>query len=472
MKAIGHGRPGPEARLELPGSVIVLEALCRFVSPETIRSVLSQTGRQARRVRRLPAAAVVWLVIAIGIWTDLDIPAIWRQVVGTLRSLFLAWDAEHPPCKSALSQARTRLGPCALRQLFVAASAPIALDRTRGAFYKGMRLMAIDGVRFEMPDTSANAAAFGRPRTRRNGQTIDGGYPQLHAVFLSETGTHLVLEAYVKHGKKSEFKVAPSLLKSVPPGCLVLQDRGFYGYRPLAEADRRGVHLLGRVGKHVVFRRTEALSDGSHLAVIHPSRKDQRHRANGLVVRVIEYTFDEPHRTGHGERHRLVTTLLDAETYPAQELVVLYHERWEIEIGNDEVKTHQLDRHVHLRSRTPCGVLQELYGILLAYNAVRFLMHEAALSVDIDPRRLSFIHAVRVLRETAPLMRAAPTLRLPALYTAMIRHIALGQLPTRANRINPRVVKKKMSNFAKKRPEHHHPPQPQTTFQQSVVILK
>ena len=164
--------------------------------------------------------------------------------------------------------------------------------------------------------------------------------------------------------------------------------------------------------------------------------------------------------------------LQDEHTYPAEELVVLYHQRWEIEIGNDELKTHQLDRPVPLRSRTPCGVLQEIYGILLAYNGVRYLMHEAALAEDIDPRRLSFIHAVRVLRETAPLMRAAPTVRLPALYNAMIRHIAQGQLPPRDNRVNPRVVKKKMSNFGKKRPEHYHLTQPQSPFEQSVVILK
>ncbi len=472
MQAIGHGGPRAQAGLEWAAPVIVVEALSRFVSPATIRSVLTQTDRRPRRIRRLPATAVVWLVIAIGIWADLDIPGVWRQVVGALRSLFLALDAKHPPCKSALSQARTRLGACAMRQLFVVTSTPIALGRTRGAFYKGMRLMAIDGVRFDMPDTPANAAAFGRPGTRRNGESIEGAYPQIHAIFLAETGTHMVVEAYIKRGKKSEFKVVTSLLKRAPPGCLVLQDRGFYGYRPLTEANRRGIHLLGRVGKHVVFRRTETFPDGSYLAVIYPSDKDRRHQTNGLVVRVVEYTLDEPNRTGHGERHRLVTTLLDAEKHPAKELVVLYHQRWEIEIGNDELKTHQLHRHVHLRSRTPCGILQETYGILIAYNAVRFLMHEAALSVDIDPRRLSFIHAVRVLRETASLMRAAPASRLPILYAGMIQHIAHGRLPPRNNRINPRVVKKKMSNFGKKKPEHYRVPKPQTTFQQSVVILK
>jgi hypothetical protein len=420
----------------------------------------------------LPATAVVWLVIAIGIWTDLDIPALWRQVVGTLRSLLLVLSAKRPPCKAALSQARSRLGACCLRQLFVRTAAPMAVDRTPGAFYKAMRLMAIDGVTFDIPDTPANAAAFGRPATRRYGESVDGGYPQIHVTFLSETGTHVILEAFVKRGKKSEFPLAGSLLRKVPPGSLVLWDRGFYGYSSLVQAQRRGMHVVGRVADHVVFERLQTLTDGSYLAVIYPSWRDRRHREKGMTVRVIDYTLGDPLRPGHGQRHRLVTTLLDADTFPAAELVVLYHERWEIEIGNDELKTHQLDRLVHLRSRTPCGILQEIYGILVAYNAIRFLMHEAALSVDLDPRRLSFIHAVRVLRETAPLLRAAPADRLPTLYAGMIAHIAQGRLPPRDNRINPRVVKKKMSNFPKKRPEHYRIQHPQTSFEQAVRILK
>ena len=272
--------------------------------------------------------------------------------------------------------------------------------------------------------------------------------------------------------KKSEFLLAGSLLRKVPEGSLVLWDRGFYGYRSLAEARRRNVHVLGRVGDGVVFPVVRTLGDGSFLAAIYPTWSDRRHQTNGLIVRVIEYTFDDPNRPGHGERHRVLTTLRDADAYPATELVVLYHERWEIEIGNDELKTHQLDRLVHLRSRTPCGILQEIYGILLAYNAVRFLMHEAALCVDLDPRRLSFIHALRVLRETAPLLRAAPAARLPTLYAGMIAHIAQGRLPLRDHRINPRVVKKKMSNFPTKRAEHYHVQHPQTLFEQAVRVLK
>jgi hypothetical protein len=153
MSSIGQGGPSSPLREEWPAPIIVLEALSQFVPAETIRAVLTQTGRHSQRIRRLPATAVVWLVIALGIWTDLDIPAIFRQVAGTLRSLLMVMSAKRPPCKAALSQARTRLGACCLRQLFLRTAAPIAVDRTRGAFYKGMRLMAIDSVRFDVPDT-------------------------------------------------------------------------------------------------------------------------------------------------------------------------------------------------------------------------------------------------------------------------------------------------------------------------------
>ena len=258
----------------------------------------------------------------------------------------------------------------------------------------------------------------------------------------------------------------------MPENSWVLWDRGFYGYFSWIEAQRRGVSILGRVPRPVVFERLPTLGDGSYLAAIYPSWSDRRRHPNGLTVRGIEYTLDDPQPPGHGECHRLVTPLLDARTFPGNEWVVLYPERWEIEIGHDEIKTHPRHRWVPLRSPTPVGVLQELYGVLGAYPAVRFLMHQAALSVDIDPRGRSFIHAVRVLRGIAPLLRKASADRLPTLYAGMIAHIAQGVLPLRDNRTNPRVVKKKRSNFPKKRAEHYRVQHPQTSFEQAVRILK
>jgi hypothetical protein len=439
-----------------------------------IRQVLRQTGAASRRIRRLPAVAVVWLVMAMAIYRDLDIPSVWRQVLGTVRALWGAAASRRPPCKSALSAARKRLGARPMRQLFSRTAAPIATAQTRGAFYRGMRLMAIDGVHLEIDDTPANAAAFGRPTTRRNGQRVDGGYPQVHAIGLMEVGTHFVCEAVLKPSKRHEYASSRHLLRKTSPGSLVLWDKGFYGYRSLADALNQSLHVLGRVMGYATFSRMQTLSDGSYLAKIYPSPKAKRHDRGGIVIRVIEYTIDDRHRPGHGEHHRLLTTLLDAEAYPATELVALYHERWEFELSSDEIKTHQLtkDRPTHLRSKTPVGVVQEFYGLLLAYNAVRQVMHEAAQSIQIEPRKLSFIHAVRVVRETIPIMRAASNEQLPSLYRAMIQHIAAGRIPERADRVNPRVVKKKMSNFAKKRPEHCHPPPPEKPFRQAVVILK
>jgi hypothetical protein len=472
MSKIGHGRPKATAEFGGLPNALVLEALSRYLPPERMEAALARTGRGGSRVRRLPAKAVLWLVIAIGLWGDLDIPAIWRQVAGTLRSLWLVARGQPPPCKAALSQARSRLGPRPLRQLFLATAEPAATAKTRGAFYRGMRLMLIDGQKLSVPDTPANARAFGKPSTTRYGQEILGGYPQVTTVRLVEAGTHLSVEALLKPAKAAEYPLAAALLKKVAPGDLVLWDRGYYGYRLLKDALDQGKQVLGRVGSHVVFDKIQTLSDGSYLADIYPTTRDKRRRTHALRVRVLEYTLNDPDRPGRGERHRLVTTLLDADQFPALELIVLYHQRWEIEIANDEIVTHQLARSVDLRSRTPCGVVQEFYGILLAHNAVRSMMLQSAMRVDIDPRQLSFMHAVRVIRETIPLLRAAPTALLPALYQAMLHHIGTGRLPPRDRRINPRVVKVKMSNFKKKRPEHCHVRHPRRSFAESVVMLK
>jgi hypothetical protein len=474
MNDIGQGGPWAGIVGRRWDDSLVLEALSQFVGPATIRQVLTATGKKSQRIRRLPAVAVVWLIIAMSIYRQVDIPSVWRQVVGTLASLWLAGTSHRPPCPSAFSAARRRLGARPMRQLFCHTASPIATDQTRGAFYRGMRLMALDGVHFKIADTPANSAAFGRPTTKRYGKHVAGGYPQVHAVGLMELGTHVVCEAVLKPSKKHEYPLVRHLLKLAPQGSLVLLDKGFYGYGAIAHAQDRQVHVLGRVKGSATFTRIKTLADGSFLAKIYPTTQDKRRDTRGIVIRIIEYTFDDENRPGHGELHRLFTTLLNADQYPAPELIVLYHERWEFELGNDEIKTHQLskDMPTHLRSKTPAGVVQEFYGLLIAYNAVRQLMHQAAQSVNIEPRELSFIHAIRVMRETIPIMRAARSEQLPFLYSCMIQHIATGRLPPRRDRINPRVIKVKMSNFAKKRPEHYNPPQPQKPFEQAVAILK
>lgn len=191
-----------------------------------------------------------------------------------------------------------------------------------------------------------------------------------------------------------------------------------------------------------------------------------------MTARLIRYTIDDPARAGHGEVHRLLTTLVDSERYPAVELIGLYHQRWEIELDNDEVKTHQLaaSRPTGLRSLTPAGIVQEVSGLLVAYNGVRRLMHEAASAKRIDPRRLSFINAVRVIRDATPILHAAPPHQRPALIAAVPKQIGRHALPPRADRINPRVVKCTMSHYLTKRPEHLHPTPPKP-FTEAVLLL-
>ena len=449
-----------------------LEALIRYIPPSKITAVLNHTGSSGRRRRRVPASAVVWLVIAIGLWGDRDIPALWRQVEGTLRQLLQAARLCKPPGKSALSRARSRLGARPLRQLFLAVSRPLAQTATRGAFYRGKRLMIIDGQTLLLPDTPTNQKAFGKKKSRRFGRMVPAGYPQVHLIRLMEAGTHQAIELLIKPFKNHEYPQAGALLNKTQPDDLVLWDRGLYGYSLLRQATDTGRHVLGRVSSQVRFEVIRTLSDHSFLARVYPRQDRRRRRKNGLIVRVISYTFRDPNRPGHGQRHRLVTTLLDEQQYPAQELVVLYHQRWEIEIDNDEITTHQLNRPVELRSGKPVNIVQEIYGIYLAHNAIRALMHEATLRVDIDPRKLSFIHAVRVIRDAMPLLRAARRNQLPKWYHALLCQISQGILPPRDGRINPRVVKIKMSKYLKKRAEHLSPPQPLVPFENDVVILK
>jgi len=332
--------------------------------------------------------------------------------------------------------------------------------------------VAMDGDSYKVPDTPANAKAFGRPTTARNGRPLEGGYPQIHVNRLMTVGTRVCLDAILKPCSSNDHVTAPRLLESVRPGELVLWDCGFYSFQLMRQARVQKKFFLGPVPSHAVLEPIERLSDGSCLTRVYPTPNHRRDDRDGELLRIIEYTLDDPARTGCGERHRLITNLNDGENFAARELVALYHQRWEIEIDNDEITTHQLARAVELRSRTPGGVVQEMYGVLVAHNAVRAVMHESARAIGIDPRCLSFIHAVRIMRETIQAMRDAPAPQLGLLYNGMLVQIGAGRLPMREGRINPRVVKVvRPSNFPAKKPEHRNWPQPKKTFVESVVLL-
>ena len=208
-----------------------------------------------------------------------------------------------------------------------------------------------------------------------------------------------------------------------------------------------------------------------NLAYIYPAEYQRRQSGERLLVRVIAYTFTDPALPGYGERHRLITSVLEAEHAPALALICAYHERWEIEVAIDEIDTHQrLVRHP-LRSQKPVGVIQALYGLLIAHYAVRRVMHEAAMRAGIDPDRLSFINAVRLVCDAIPEFQMGAPEQQPQLYERLVRDMARYQLPERDHRNHPRVVKRNMSNFHLKRAEHRQWPQPSKTFRAAVALV-
>ena len=433
-----------------------VRGLYQLISEGRLAAILTRTGRHSERRRRLPADSVAWLVIALALFAADSIPMVWRRLHPTLD--------QPEPTDSAFSQARRRLGVAPLRALFLEVARPMATHQTIGAFYHGWRLMGIDGTTLDLPDTPENARTFGRPTTKR----AEGAFPQVRLLALCELGTHVVCAVAIKPLRHGEPSMVNPLLDHLGPGNLLIWDRGFFSFELIHSVVRQGAHLLARVKSNTVLRPIRRLPDGSFLAKIYPSPTDRGRDTCGLMVRVVEYTHDDPNRPGMGERHRLITDLLNPEDMPAREAPLVYHERWEQELAFDEIKTHLNGRPVAIRSKAPAGVVQEIYGLMLAHYVVRRVMHDAAAVASQDVDRLSFLDSLRVLQCQLP---EAPQLPTEAWYERLLREVRRQQLRPRRDRWYARVIKRKMSNWKKKRAEHRKTPQPTKPFAESVVLL-
>ena len=455
--------PEPETRFV---DAVVLKAIERIVATETIDQVLDDTNSRECRKRELPARMCVLLAITMSLFTEENIGKVLTKVVQGLR---LAWlDRNYQqPTDGAICQARYRLGPKPLVELFHLICQPIATPQTPGAFLFGLRLKAIDGTLEDVPDTPANERAFGRLKGGRG----KDAFPKVRGIYLIEVSTHAFLDAVFWGCRRGEPAGGLRLLRSVGLGDLLMWDRNFHSYEMVKRTLATGAHFLGRVASNIILKPVKQLPDGSYLAYIYPSPKARRKNQDGILVRVIEYTIDDPHRAGYGQTHRLITSLLNPDHYPAHELACAYHERWEIETVIDEVDTHQRVYSGPLRSKKPEGVFQELYGMLLAHYVVRVLMHEAALQAGLDPDRLSFTNSLRIIRNAIPEFQQIAPEYIPILYQRLLDDIAREVLPPRRDRSYPRVVKRKMSKFRLKRPEHEDWPQPLKSFADGVVIL-
>ena len=374
---------------------------------ERVEQVLFETERLSERERELPAHVMVYYVVALALYADVSTREVLRCVVEGARWLG-APTATTMPSKSGISQARTRLGAAPMEALYRAVVAPVATAGTPGAWYRGWRVMSLDGTSLDVGDTVANARAFGRPSSVR-GVNATGAFPQLRLVGLLENGTHAICGAQLGPYRLSEVTMAAAVVPHLTGEMLCLADRGFLGFDLWRQAAATGAALLWRAGANFTLPVLTRFPDGSYRSALRWTNRCTTADRTPIPVRVIEYTL--PGVPTAEAPYRLVTTVLEPDRAPAAELAALYHERWEMETAFDEFKTHLRGGRRVLRSKTPALVQQEVWGFLLAHFALRALMHEAALGAlprARDPDTLSFTHALRVTRRTLPHVAVIP----------------------------------------------------------------
>lgn len=392
---------------------ISLGVLIRLFPRDLVDEVVAESGRKEQRSRLLPAHVVVYYVLALGLYFGESYEEVMRRLVQGLQFL-RNWAGDWKvPTTSAISQARARLGEIPLEELFWRVARPMARPGTRGAWYKEWRLMAVDGVVLDVPDTPENNEEF----DHTSGGRADGAFPVVRIVGLAECGTHAIVSASIGTWGTGERTLAKDILADLESDMLVFWDSGFYSHELWQGALAQGGAVVFRASSNMVLPVLETYSDGSYRSVLIDSsvqrqvrlrakrkarRGDGPHgnlavlEAGGEPCRVVEYQVEN--RDGKDEIIRLIISILDHEAAPALDIAALYHERWEYENTLDEIETHQIGKGRVLRSKSPEMVRQEIWGILLSHYAVRHLMHEAADVIDTDPDRLSFIRSIRMIR--------------------------------------------------------------------------
>lgn len=424
--------------------------IARFAAsldPTWIEEALQATGTASIRRRKLPAEQAIWLVLGMGIFADRSI----RDLVDHLRLVLPGVTSLAP---SAVPQARYRLGPEPVQWLF-GKVAQVWADEGPWR-WRGFSLHAVDGTCMRVDDTDENFEHFGKPAGR--GGPNDAGYPQLRMACLMNLETRLVSAARFGPYVSSEHELAAPLWEHLPDKSITILDRGFIDYQLFASLIASGEerHLLVRMRKDLNYEVVEVLPDGSALARLYPTAEVLRkhpHITPHLDVRILDYQHEG------GEPSRLFTTLLDHVLYPADDIIALYHERWEIEIAYDELKTHLLERKECLRSKKPEGVEQEVWGLLLSYNLIRREMLLAAQVHKVEPKRMSFRSSLMWIRNfwIMAALTASPG-NLPKHLGEFHSTLDVLILPARrSERRYPRHVKIKMSKFPRNRGKRHLP---------------
>lgn len=423
------------------------------LDPQWIEAALQATGTASVRRRKLPAEYVVWLVIGMGLLRD-------RSIEEVVRHLSLVLPGIDPPTSrpnvtgGAIVQARDRLGDQPLETLFTTTAAQWATASANEHRWRGLAVYGVDGSRLRIPDSRENDQTFGRPKSGRG----RAGYPQVRVVALMVLRSHLLAGLAVGACNEGETTLAASLWPKLPADSLTIVDRGFLSYLLFHQIQSAGPnrHWLTRAKKKLRWHVRRRLGPNDRLVDLPVHRNLRRKHPElpeTLTARAIRY-----HRRGFRPQ-TLLTSLLDPATYPAAEIVALYHERWELELGFDEVKTHTLEREEALRSRAPERVRQEIWGLAIGYNLVRLEMARVAGRAEVPPQRISYRHTLMLIRNFWLAAWLAQPGVVPRLLEALHAEIALLLLPPRrSQRRFPRAVKIKMSNYPLKRSRHSRRP--------------
>ena len=451
---------------------VQMHLLEEVYTPELLQACVQpspQRQQKQRRLRHFTALSVVWLLLAMVLWSRLSQGRVWDKLTHWLQDRFPEAPQE-PAGASAISYQRAILGVEPLQWLFEHGVHLLCRPETAGAWYRGYRLMALDGSLFTVADTPANAAAFGRSCN----QYGKGAYPQARTVLLTECGSHATVALHLGSYDQAEIHGAYALLPRLQRGMLLMHDANFFGGAYLEALNAKGVRALFALPSTVALQRRRNLPDGSYLALLQPNAKAVYPMQRPVWLRVIEYQISDERLGEPGRVYRLATTWLNPRTAPAKELLVLYHERWEIEIVVDEIKTHLRVQQKVLRSHTPDGVRQELYALFLVHFAIRVWMYRSALQADLDPDRLSFTEAVFQLCEAVSDERGEPEpAPQPWRTQRLLQRLRRQVLPQRRLRLNRRELKQIYHKYKPKKREVP-PPKPFASgerFEDCVVIV-
>ena len=445
---------GTSAKGSLKVTMQRIKAIKHTLSRRDLEGHL-RDSMETRYCKRVPMEVAIWFIVGVGMFSS----DAYRQIFRWLTPL-----GTEVPGSSTLTEVRKRVGFELIERLYHCVVRLLGTSKNGVGFYQGMRLMGVDGFTVDLFDSKENRQEFGRPKNGRS----HGAFPQARCVALAELGTHVIWRTVIGRYLEGEQSLFRKLFQFLREGMLVLMDRNFLSFEIADEiVERKGQFLIRCKSNRVlpVFKR---FKDGSYLSRVYASQYDQQKDRNGIDVRVIEYTLDEPDRVGCGELHRLVTSLLDDQKHPSDELIMLYHQRWEEELAFDELKTHLRERPV-LRSQRPDGVRQEIFALLISHFIIRKIAFDASLKAGVVPTRISFTATFKIFQ--SKLAEVTIIGNVKKWYQLIVEEAAKEVIPPRTGRINPRVLKKTTSAWTKKRDKHRKPKQPKTTFEESIVIL-